>query len=153
MSLSAFINPLYFHLSLSDWSLRSADMGEISGAKRNKGQLVCRFLCSCFSCFSFSAFFVLKTLLPLLFYPLTFTSPSLFKSCVALASSYFPVFFLFNSLLSGLWGAHLHISPLILLRPSFPPPPPLQFISLVSTKQGGRSSCFPQCTSAHPVDT
>lgn len=123
-------------------------MGEISGAERNKGLfpphlhvLVWFF---CFLPFSFSCLFLLLV-----------SAYSSFMSCGSfciIASVLFSFYsavtfpmFSFHSFLSVLLAVcHLPICPhftSILLLSSFSLP--LQFISLVSTQQGGCSSCFP----------
>lgn len=153
-SLDFIINTLFVFI-FPDWRLWPTDMGEISGAERNKGlfpphfHVLVWFFAFCH--FHFPVFLLLVS------------AYSSFMSCgsfciiasVFICRHFSYVFFsLFPFCPPGcvssahLSSLHLHPPPIIFFSSS------LQFISLVSTQQGGCSSCFPtvHVCSSYAVD-
>lgn len=155
-SLDFIINTLFVFI-FPDWRLWPTDMGEISGAERNKGLfpphfhvLVCFF---CFLPFSFSCLFLLLV-----------SAYSSFMSCGSFcviasvlfsfysADTSFPMFS-FNSFLSALLAmCHLPICPhftsILLLLSSFSHTLFSLFLWWVHSREDV-PPVFPQCMSAH----
>lgn len=152
-----FIINLFCLFVFPDWRLRPADMGEISGAARNKGAFDLLFappfcfvffyrLCSAYlkispySVFYLSSFFFLLLHLPLFLFVQFSLTMLFFSSVFLLTLSSLP------SRLGVTCPSPLSSSPSLLLQYIFSSSSSLQFISLVSTQQGGRPS---RCPTVH----
>lgn len=163
--LSIFLSLIISLFVFPDWRLWPTDMGEISGAARNKGAFGSLFVCSALPCVCFftvfqSAYSKCLSLSSISFGSLwLFTPPSssLFLLFSFLSLTMLPVLFqCFLLTLSSLpsWlGATcpslLSPSPSLLLHPSFPPPLYSLFLWWVRSREEV-PLVFPQCTSAHP---
>ena len=175
LSVSLILSALVF----PDWRLWPTDMGEISGAARNKGVFGSLFVCCIPPCFWFFSLLFVFSFCALLVlnvspYPLFILFPflaSISLSSFWLSLLHLPLFFLlfgflspcyqffssvvsFNSFLSALLaGCHLPVSPLCISISISIPSSPFVFFSLfLWWVHSGEDVplVVPQCTSAHP---